>query len=319
MSAHCTTPTRIVSLLPAATEIVNALAMMDRLVGVSHECDYPDAARAKPRVTACEIHGDHLGSREIDQWVSDKLKKGEDLYTIDEAKLRALEPDLILTQKLCDVCAPAYGSVLALAQALPRPPRVVNLEPNTLEDIFANIQTVADVLDVAAMGERVVEGLRQRVHDVQRRAAEAPHRRRVAVIEWLDPVFCSGHWTPELVRLAGGEEVLGREGRDSVRKTWAEVQAAAPEILLIACCGQSAARARRDWDRLKSLPEIQAVHAVQNDRVFVADGNAYFSRPGPRVVDSLEILAEVIHPELFAGVYPDRGLQRLGGAPIPAG
>jgi iron complex transport system substrate-binding protein len=304
---------RIVSLLPAATEIVHALEMMEHLVGVSHECNYPESANTKPRVTGCEIYGDHVSSRDIDQWVSQKLSKGEDLFTINEAKLRELRPDLILTQRLCDVCAPAYGSVLALAQTLPGPPRVVNLEPNTLDDILGNIQTVADLLNVSETGVRVIQSLRERIHCVKQRTADVRHVPRVAVIEWLDPVFCSGHWTPELVAIAGGEEVLGLKGRDSVRKTWAEVQAAAPEILMIACCGQTAARALQDWDRLKTLPDIQALSAVQAGNVYVADGNAYFSRPGPRVVDTLEILAEVIHPEQFAGTYPDRGWKQIAG------
>ena len=307
-------PMRIVSLLPAATEIVNALGMMDHLVGVSHECNYPESAKMTPRVTGCEIHGDHVSSRDIDQWVSQKLSKGEELYTIDEAKMRELRPDLILTQRLCDVCAPAYGSVLALAQTIPGPPKVLNLEPNTLDDIFQNIQMVADTLGVSGTGVRVIQSLRERVSYVKRRAEDVLHTPRVAVIEWLDPVFCSGHWTPELVGIAGGEEILGLKGRDSVRKTWADVQDAEPEILMIACCGQNVARALQDWDRLKMFPDIQALSAVQNGNVFVADGNAYFSRPGPRVVDTLEILAEVIHPELFAGTYADRGLTRLAGA-----
>ncbi|HEY7424487.1 MAG TPA: cobalamin-binding protein [Gemmataceae bacterium] len=312
-------PMRIVSLLPAATEIVDALGMMDHVVGVSHECNYPESARMKPRVTGCEIHGDHVSSREIDQWVSRKLSRGEDLFTLDEAKLRELRPELILTQRLCDVCAPAYGSVAALARTLPGPPQVLNLEPNSLDDIFQNIQLVADTLGVSETGVRLIQSLRSRVTYVKHRVEDAVHVPRVAVIEWLDPVFCSGHWTPELVDIAGGEEVLGLRGRDSVRKTWAEVRAAQPEILVIACCGQSAARALQDWDRLKGLPDIRALPAVRSDSVYVADGNAYFSRPGPRVVDALEILAEVIHPELFAGAYPGRGLKRPAGTSWPSG
>jgi iron complex transport system substrate-binding protein len=203
---------------------------------------------------------------------------------------------------------------MALAQTLPGPPKVVNLEPNTLDDIMHNVQMVADLLGVSEAGVRVIQSLRERVDYVKRRAEEVRRIPRVAVIEWLDPVFCSGHWTPELVDIAGGEEVLGLKGRDSVRKTWAEVQAAEPEILMIACCGQTAARALQDWDRLKTLLDIQALTAVQAGNVFIADGNAYFSRPGPRVVDTLEILAEVIHPEQFTGTYPDRGWKRFAGA-----
>src|SRR5579864_1117027 len=211
---------RIVSLLPAATEIVAALGMIDRLVGVSHECNYPDAVNAKPRVTGCEIYGEHVPSRDIDEWVRRKLHAGEDLFTLDEAKLRELRPDLILTQRLCDVCAPAYGSVTALAQTLPGPPTVLNLEPSTLEEILQNIQLVADTLGAPEAGVQLIHTLRGRVAHVRGRVNQVRQRPRVAVIEWLEPIFCSGHWTPELVEIAGGHEVLGRAGKDSIRMTW---------------------------------------------------------------------------------------------------
>jgi iron complex transport system substrate-binding protein len=308
---------RIVSLLPAATEIVGALGMMDHIVGVSHECNYPASAQTKPRVTGCEIADDRFSSAEIDRWVSQKLSAGEDLFVLDEAKLRELQPDLILTQRLCDVCAPAYGSVMALAETLPHRPTVLNLEPNTLADVFRDIQRVAEVLDVTQSGVRLLQALNDRVDYVKHRVAGVAYIPRVAVIEWLDPVFCSGHWTPELVVLAGGREVLGQHGKDSVRKSWAEVRAAEAEILVVACCGQSAARALRDWERMQENPNIQALSAVQSGHVYFVDGNAYFSRPGPRLVDSLEILAQLIHPELFAGTYPERGVKRLTGT-IPS-
>jgi iron complex transport system substrate-binding protein len=281
-------------------------------VGVSHECDEPESARTKPRVTGCDLSGREVSSSDIDRWVSEKLTQGEDLFTLDEVKLRDLEPDLILTQRVCDVCAPAYGSVAALARTLSGPPQVLSLDPSTLEDILQDIQRVADTLGVTTSGARLIHSLRERVRCVQRRVQDAARNPRVVVIEWLDPVFCSGHWTPELVRIAGGVEVLGRVGRDSERKSWVDVRAADPEILVIACCGQTVMRALEDWDRLVSRPDVEAVPAVANGRVFVADGNAYFNRPGPRIVDTLEILAEVIHPELFAGSYPNRGVLRRG-------
>jgi iron complex transport system substrate-binding protein len=287
---------RTVSLLPAATEIVAALGMTDQLVGVSHECTYPDAVQSKPRVTGCEIDGNHLPSRAIDAWVSQRLAAGEPMFTLDEALLHELRPELILTQRLCDVCAPAYGSVMALAQTLPGPPRVLNLEPSTLGDILENIAMVADAMGVPAAGGRLIDQLQARIDRVRAHAAGLAHRPRVAVIEWLDPVFCSGHWTPELVDIAGGVEVLGRAGQHSVRKTWLDVVQAAPEILVIACCGQPVARAMHDWEPLARQPEMQALAPVRTSRVHVVDGDAYFSRPGPRVVDALEILADIVHP-----------------------
>src|SRR6516164_3565073 len=187
---------RTVSLLPAATEIVGALGMMDHLLGVSHECNYPESAWDKPRVTACDIAGNRLPSREIDEWVRQRLARGEPLFTLDEPALRALRPELILTQRLCDVCAPAYGSVVALAQTLPGPPRVLNLEPSTLGDILENIQMIADAMGVSAAGIQLNQRLRERIAHVQSKAATATSRPRLAVLEWLDPVFCNGHWTP---------------------------------------------------------------------------------------------------------------------------
>ena len=293
---------RIVSLLPAATEIVAALGKVDDLVGVSHECNFPDAVNSKPRVTGCEIFGTDVASREIDQWVSERLATGQELFTLDEPLLRKLRPEVILTQRLCDVCAPAYGSVLALAESLPGPPRVVNLEPSRLGDVYQNIRDVAAILEIPGAGAEVVEHLQGRVVRIERQVRLADHRPRVAVVEWLDPVFCSGHWTPELVEIAGGIEVLGRKGNDSVRMTWDDVARSEPEILFIACCGQSTERALRDWAVVSLQPQVRSLSAVRNGRVYFADGNAYFSRPGPRLIDSLEILAHALDP----GLHPLR-------------
>jgi iron complex transport system substrate-binding protein len=300
---------RIVSLLPAATEIVAALGRLDDLVGVSHECDYPEAVTEKPRVTACQIQAG-AASGEIDRWVGERLARGEELFTLDEPLLRELRPELILTQRLCDVCAPAYGSVAALAQGLPGPPRVVNLEPSSLEDIFANIATVAAVIGATVAGQALLQSLHDRVEFVRQAASAAAHAPRVAVLEWLDPPFASGHWTPELVALAGGTEMLGKAREDSARKSWDEVARCQLELLIIACCGQTAARAGRDWEVVRGLPQVQSIPAVRAGNVWIADGNAYFSRPGPRVVDALEIVAEILHPEIFAGMFPDRGVVR---------
>lgn len=300
---------RTVSLLPAATEIMGTLGMLPHLVGVSHECDYPPAVTALPRVTGCELHGAGHTSSQIDDWVSSRLAEGQELFTLDEPLLRRLQPELILTQRLCDVCAPAYGSVAAMAQTLPDPPTVLNLEPSTLDDILLNIQAVAEALGAPAAGDRAVAALRERIAFVRKTAANAKRTPRMAVIEWLAPVFCSGHWTPELVELAGGQEVLGRKWQDSVRMTWADVAQADPEVLVIACCGQTADRAIADWNTERQRAEVQALRSVRAGAVYFADGNAYFSRPGPRIVDTLEILASILHPELFAGLFPDRGVR----------
>jgi iron complex transport system substrate-binding protein len=293
---------RTVSMLPAATEIVGALGLMDQLVAVSHECDFPAEANARPRVTHCEIYGKGLPSDEIDRWVSERLRAGDSLYALDEPLLRELAPDLILTQKLCDVCAPAYGSVAALAAALPTKPRVLNLEPKSLADILGNVRAVAAAMGHPERAEPVVAGLEGRVGEVVRAVAGGP-RPTVFVMEWADPIYNAGHWTPELVRLAGGTPVLAAEGEYSVRVPWEDLRAAGPEVLVIACCGHGVERTRRDLPLLAALPGWGQMRAVRCGRVYVADGSAYFSRPGPRVVDTLEILASVIHP----GAWPAPG------------
>jgi iron complex transport system substrate-binding protein len=287
---------RTVSMLPAATEIVGALGLMDQLVAVSHECDYPEEANHRPRVTHCEIYGKGLPSSEIDRWVSERLAAGAALYTLDERSLRELSPDLILTQKLCDVCAPAYGSVAALAAALPSRPRVLNLEPMSLADVFGNIRAVAAAMGHAERADAVCQELERRVAAVAERVA-ACDRPTVFVMEWTEPIYNAGHWTPELVRLAGGRALLSPEGAHSVRVPWEEVRAADPEVLVIACCGHRVERTKQDLPRLKALPGWQEQRAVRSGRVYVADGTALFSRPGPRLVDTLEMLAAALHSE----------------------
>jgi iron complex transport system substrate-binding protein len=301
---------RVISLLPAATEIVASLGMLDSLVGVSHECDYPEEVGRKPRVTRCEIHGSGLPSAEIDRWVCDRLRASGTLYTMDEDLVRRLRPNAILTQRLCDVCAVAYGTVAGFAVTLPGPPRVVNLEPSSLADILHGIRAVGEVLGVPERAEVVVASLAGRVEAVRRRVVGAS-RLRCALLEWIDPPFCAGHWGPELVEIAGGTDPLGRRGEDSVAIPWDTVLEAVPEVLVVACCGYSVERALGDLPILQSRPGFATLPAVQRGEVYVVDGSAYFSRPGPRIVDSLEILAGILHPEIFRGQFPERSVLRV--------
>jgi iron complex transport system substrate-binding protein len=302
---------RIVSLLPAATEIVGILGQLDNLVGVSHECDYPPEVNAKPRVTHCPIHSAGLPSAEIDRWVREALASTGTLYSMNEPLLRRLQPDLLLTQRLCDVCAVGYGSVMALAATLPGPPQVMNLEPSCLADIFGAIHSVARILGVAERGDATVTALTQRVEAVQARLAQVTHRPKCFLMEWIDPPYCSGHWGPELVELAGGIEPLGLKGKDSTRIPWKRVLDAQPEVIVLACCGHRPPRTLADLPILRQYPGWESLPAVQQGRVYAVDGSAYFSRPGPRIVDSLEMLAEIIHPDLFAGIFPNRGVLRV--------
>jgi iron complex transport system substrate-binding protein len=283
-------------MLPAATEIVGALGLLNQLVGVSHECDFPEGVNTLPRVTHCEIHGKGLSSAEIDRWVSERIRAGESLYTLNEQLLRELAPNLILTQRLCDVCAPAYGSVAALAATLPTKPHVLNLEPSSLGGILENIRQVAEAMGHPDCADEVINKLKHRVEVVCKRVAGL-HAPTVFVMEWADPIFNAGHWTPELARLAGGVPVLSPEGIDSVRIEWADLRSANPEVLVIACCGHGIARTMRDLPLLESLPGWHELRAVKESRIYVLDGSAYFSRPGPRVVDTLELIAAALHPE----------------------
>jgi iron complex transport system substrate-binding protein len=298
--------TRIVSLLPAATEIAAALGLMDDVVGVSHECDFPEEANTRPRVTRCPVHKAGLSSREVDDWVRRALRENGTIYTIDETLLRELRPDLILTQKLCDVCAVGYGTVARLAGTLPGPPQVMNLEPSSLSDIFDNIRHVAKACSVTDRADKVVAELSTRVEGVRERAAKISERPRCFLMEWIDPPFCSGHWGPELVEIAGGHDPLGRKHQPSVEIKWEVVLDARPEVIVLALCGYDFDRARRDYELLRKFPGFDSLPAAQNTRIHIVDASAYFARPGPRVVDSLEILAGILHPEEFPEFSPSR-------------
>ena len=290
---------RIVSLLPAATEIAAALSLMDQVVGVSHECDFPEQAAQKARITRCPVHNAGLRSVDIDEWVRRALRENGTIYTIDEPLLRRLQPDIIFTQKLCDVCAVGYDTVSKLAQTLPGPPRVVNLEPARLSDIFDDIRRVADACDVRARAEELIRDLSKRVEKVRERAARISDRRRCFLMEWVDPPFCSGHWGPELIEIAGGRDVLGRKHRPSAQIEWQQVLKARPDIIVLALCGYDIEQARRDFELLKRFPGFGSIPAADSGQVYIANANAYFARPGPRIVDSLEILAGILHPGEF--------------------
>jgi iron complex transport system substrate-binding protein len=290
---------RIVSLLPSATEIVCALGLEDQLVGVTHECDYPPSVLRLPKVTRTLIPHDAT-SREIDEMVREQLRTQKALYTLDMEALERLRPDLLVTQALCDVCAVAEAEVNAAACTLPGQPRVLNLEPMSLEDVFDTLLLVGDATGRVEQAAEVVRGLRARVEQVAEGTAAIPTeaRPRVAFLEWLDPLFSGGHWNPTLVELAGGIDVLGNPGEPSRTTPWEALVAAAPDVLFIACCGFSVERARQDLPILERQPGWEALPCVRTGRIYFADGSAYFSRPGPRLVESLEIMAHALHPSV---------------------
>lgn len=292
---------RIVSLLPSATEILFALGLGDEVRAVTHECDFPAAALGKPHITR-SLLAPNLSSGEIDAAVREQLvADAHSLYTIDRTLLAEIAPTLIVTQRLCEVCAVAYDDVLEAVRSLPTRPEVINLEPERLEDVLADIARVGAATGRQAAAAALLADLRGRITAVRERIARAASRPRVAFIEWIDPIFCGGHWNPELIAMAGGEDGIGHVGERSQQVDWARVNAYQPEVMVIAACGFTEERARQDEPLLRAYPGFDDLPCARADRVHFVDGAAYFSRPGPRLVDSLELLARLIHPELFAG------------------
>ena len=291
---------RIVSLLPSATEIVCALGLVDSLVGVTHECDYPPEVVGLPQLTASRISHQTLTSAEIDHAVRSQLDGHGSIYDLDEERLRALRPDLILTQELCDVCAVSYKTVeQAAARLFEGDVRVVSLEPNTITDIFSNIRTVGGLTGRETEAAQVVAELSTRLDALALVLSEVRTRPRTFVLEWLEPPYAPGHWVPEQIAFAGGDHAFGHAGLPSRTTTAEEIRAYAPERIVLAPCGYYKEEILRALDTAR-LPEgWQELPAVVSGEVWAVDATSYFSRPGPRVVVGAEILARIIHPELF--------------------
>ena len=288
---------RVVSLLPAATEIVGALGALENLVGVTHECDFPDVVRSRARVTRSLVDASGDPAR-IDADVRRLAEAGEALYALDEATIAALRPDLILTQSVCDVCAVREADVRALAGRLSPAPRVVTLGATTLDGVFDDIARVADALGLPDERDELLLGLRSRMRAVHGilKEHEAP-RPRVAVIEWTDPLYAAGHWVPEMVRRAGGQDVVGVAGTRSSTLTRQALRASDPEVLVVAPCGYDVRRAAAEARALLGQEEWSW---ARDRRVWAMDSNALLSRPGPRLVDGIEVLARIFNPELFS-------------------
>ena len=279
---------RVVTLLPAATEIVAALGAVDQLVGISHECDYPDAVRELPRVTATSIDVEQPGAL-IDAEVRRLSHAGEPVIGIDVAQLSMLAPDLLITQNLCEVCAVADGQVYRLAAAVHTPPRVVSLGARDLEGIWTDVRTVGSALDLEEQAEELVAGLASRIAALRGRASGRTSR--VLCIEWLDPPYIAGHWIPELVSAAGGIDVGAGPGSHSVRANWSELPKLLPDHILVMLCGFGIERARAELDALQDSTVLELMRRVPT---WIIDGNALTSRPGPRVVDAAELIHSAI-------------------------
>ncbi|WP_461518344.1 cobalamin-binding protein [Porticoccus sp.] len=290
---------KIVSLLPSATEIICGLGLRDSLVGVTHECDYPADVLGLPVVTTSRIPKG-LNSAEIDAMVNSQLETDSALYSLNTDVLGQLAPDLIVTQALCDVCAVSADEVNAISCQLPGDVSVVNLEPACLNDVLDTVLLVGEAAGCRELAQQYHASLKQRVAAVAQRssAIAAEHRPRVAILEWIDPLFDGGHWYPELIELAGGIPCFGDRHGPSRRRNWSELAASAPDVLVVSLCGFDLQRTALDIPLLTNQPDYGMLPATQTGRVYAVDGNCYFSRPGPRLVDSLEILANLLHPNV---------------------
>ena len=302
---------RIASLVPSATEQLFALGLGDSVVAVTHECDYPAQATGLPHLTRSVIP-DGLSAAEIDQAVRERTGRGEAIYELDGERLAELDVELIVTQAVCEVCAVSFDDVRAIAERLPTRPKVLSLDPGTLGEVLADVPRLAEAAGVAEAGRLLAEDAAQRI-DAVRDAVDGAPRPRVAALEWLDPVYVGGHWVPQMIELAGGEDVLGMPGEKSRVVDWEEVRAAQPEVVLSMPCGLYAEEAAKEaMDRRERLAELGA-------RVVAVDAAAYFSRPGPRLVDGIELLGHLFHPGLVAPPPSRRSIELDLERPTPVG
>lgn len=303
-----TTP-RIVSLLPSTTEIVCALGLEQALVGITHECDYPASIVDLPRLTRSRISHETMTSAEIDHAVRSQLDGHGSIYDLDEERLQALRPDLILTQELCEVCAVSYTTVQQAARMFEADVQVLSLEPATIADIFANIRTVGELAGRPREADEVVRGLEARIETLQSRLATTTPRPRTLMLEWLEPPFAPGHWVPEQVAIAGGDSSFGRSGGRSVTTTAAEIAAYAPEIVVLIPCGYYKADILHALEQARLPAGWHDLPAVRDGEVWAVDASSFFSRPGPRVVDGAEILAHILHPEIFGAPTAEQAVK----------
>ena len=291
---------RICSLLPSATEIAFALGLGDSVVGVTHECDYPPAAKTKSPVVKSAIDPHTTSSKEIDRQVGEHLKARKSIYEIDLPSFKKANPDLILTQELCDVCAVDYGEVVEASKTLPQTPKIVSLTPSLLSDVLQDIRRVGEAAGKTKDAEALVANLKSRIEHVREQASRSNRRPRVACLEWLEPIYSAGHWVPEIVEWAGGQEGLAEKGQPSPKIDWSQVEQFAPEVIVLMPCGFDVDRTLKEIHLLYKLPGWKDLPAVEKRQVFAVNGHAYFNRSGPRLVDGLELLGQIIHPEIFS-------------------
>jgi iron complex transport system substrate-binding protein len=302
---------KIVSLLAATTEIVCALGLEQSLVGVSHECDYPELVKSLPKCSDVRfIPG--ASSLEIDKKVKEILTDALSIYTINKELIKQLDPDIVLTQAQCEVCAVSLKDVEeALENLLDKQANVISVQPDTLGDIFNDITLIAQKLDAAESGKQLIESLDERIDIIRHKLKFITDKPTVACIEWMEPLMVAGNWVPEMVDIAGGQSVLAINGKHSPFISWEILKAEDPDIIIITPCGFDIERTLKEMDVILSLPGFAELNAVKNNRLYIADGNQYFNRSGPRIVDSIEILAEIINPKQFIFGYEGNGWMRF--------
>ncbi len=302
---------RIYSFIPSATEMVYALGLGDQLCGVTQECDYPADARTKPIAIRSLVDSSSLSQREIDDKVVESMNHGHGLYSIDKNLLKENKPDVVITQELCDVCSVSLRDVLSTVSELSGSCDVVSLKPRGLDGVLEDITTVGRACGAEREAASLVESLEARIRAVSERA-EGLDRPRVFCVEWFDPVFASGHWVPEMVDIAGGRDALGMAGQDSRKIAWDLVLQYDPEVMILMPCGFETGRALQDLPLLAKNGGWHALAAVKSGAVFATNGSAYYSRPGPRLVDGLELMAKMIHPEAFGSEMPADRATKVG-------
>ena len=305
------TARQIVSFLPSATEMICALGLADRLAGVTHECDFPPVVREKPIVVRSAIPTERMSQSEIDTAVTERLRQGLSLYQVDERLLQGIAPDLIVTQDLCQVCAPSGNEVAQVLSALPTKPKILWLTPKSLGQIFENLQELGAATGRQRQADEIIADGRARLEGIAAQASRLTTRPRVFCMEWIDPVYCSGHWVPEMVRIAGGIDELGREGADSVRISWNDVLHGRPKFWLSCLAVAGWQRLRRRHGNSSATRSSSGLPAVRNGRVYAVDANSYFARPGPRVVEGTELLAHLLHPAVFEWKGASDAFRRL--------
>jgi iron complex transport system substrate-binding protein len=290
---------RIVSLIASATEIVCELGFEASLVGRSHECDYPSSILHLPVCTRPKINV-HASSAEIDRQIRTVVKDALSVYAVDEQLLRELEPDVIVTQSQCEVCAVSLRDVeRAVCSWLGKCPRLVSLQPDGLADVFADVERVALALDADHAGVDLIARMKSRMDEISRRACAQPERPRVACVEWVDPLMAAGNWVPQLVEMAGGDNLFGQAGKHAPAMTWEQLRQADPDVIVLMPCGFDLKRTLEDLPVLQAKQGWDDLNAAKSGQVYATDGNQYFNRPGPRLVESLQILAEILHPAAF--------------------